>query len=143
MTNATIAAVIATLEADPALRTLLGGAGRVRFGHLPEHEQIPGVYVTGGSTNTATPGFGYRATPAATGRIRACGDTVQVDAWAAAAELAGDIKDRFDPVVFAGIAGLTGLRRIGGMDPTPDPDRPGLWHATARYAFEYTLRDTS
>ncbi len=143
MTNETIAAFIAALEADTTLRAHLGGGGRVRFGHLAEHEQIPGAYVTGGTTNTAEPAFGYRATPAGADRYRECDDTVQVDAWAMTAELAGDIKDRFDPVVFAGIAGLTGLRRVGGMDPTPDPERPGLWHATARYAFAYTLTDTS
>jgi len=132
-----IPAVIAKLEADTTLRTLLGGAGRVRFGHLSQHEQIPGVYVTGGTTNTSTPAFGYRVS-----RLRDNDDTVQLDVWAMTPEAALAIAKRLDPVVFDGISGLTLIHRVGGMDPAPDPERSEIWHATARYAFEYRLRDT-
>jgi hypothetical protein len=137
MTNDTIAAFLAALDADPTLRERLGGPDRIRFGHLSQHERIPGIYLSGGDTNTSEPGFGYQQSG-----LRDAAETVQIDVWAFSPELAGDLADRLDPVVFTGLRSLRRLRRAGGMAPKRDPDRRDLFHATARYAFEYRIRDT-
>lgn len=131
-----LVSILAKLDADAPLRALLGGADRVWFGHLSQAEAIPGVYLTGGDTDTSTPRLGYRETG-----IRDNNDTVQVDAWALTPELCRDLVKRIDPILFAGVTGTDGWLRIGGMAPDRDPDRPELWHATARYSFNYPIQD--
>lgn len=138
MTLSALAAVLSLLNADTALRALLGGAGRVTFGSLPESEQIPGVYVSGGTSDRSASLPGYTMTG-----HRTNDDTARADSFAMTVEAAQALDDRAVAAMFAGAdaAGLKELVRTG-MAAQPDPDRPGLWHAASTFSFRYNTIDT-
>ena len=137
MTLTALSQVLAALQADSALQTLLGGSGRVRFGNLTASQSIPGVYLTGGNTDKSTPNPGYLVS-----RHRTNNDTIRADAWATTPEAVQALIDRVDVVILPGLAGFLGTERSSGMAATPDPDQPELWHAAATYTFTYRVLDS-
>lgn len=136
MTLAILGAVLAALQADATLESLLGSSGRIHFGYYTSAQQLPGVYVTAGTSDRSTPRPGFATIP-----TRDCDDLPAVHTFAATPEAAEAIADRIAAVLFAGIVGGR-VVNCPSRSLQPDPDTPGLWHAAQRFAIIHSITDT-
>lgn len=138
MVLAARATVLTTLQADLALRALLGGTGRVHSGSYNDVREVPGVYVAGGTSNRSTTMPGFNASG-----HRTNDDQARADSFAATEEAAQALDDQVVEVMF-GAAEAAGFYRMSrtGMAAAKDPDDPGLWHAASTFTFQYRVTDS-
>lgn len=135
MTAAATTALLAGLRADSTLEDLLGGAGRIRLGSLPNPARMPEITIAGG-TGLSTPGFGYRVHG-----HRDAETNTAVDCWATIPETAQACMERAVVLVCQGIPGLDPAAWLQTTDAAQDPVQKELWHAVLRFPARHHVSD--
>jgi len=128
--------VIALLVADTTLTDLLGGPN-VFPGHKQDGQDLPCVNVDhGGETGELE--VGYRTSPK-----RDHGMTLSVDVWTRqGVQHRAEICERLDEILMPGPIAGTWPSWSKVSDSRPWDESLRAYHATMRYAVNYTLSDS-